>query len=62
VVADEPTASLDATSGAAVIEFLLEQVRASGATLLAITHDPAMIEAVDRELRLDHGRVVAGRA
>jgi putative ABC transport system ATP-binding protein len=59
VVADEPTASLDAKNGAAVIALLLERVRASGATFLAVTHDPALIEAVGAELRLDHGRLVA---
>ena len=58
VVADEPTASLDATSGAAVITLLLDQVRSAGATLIAITHDPALIEAVGIHLRLDHGRLV----
>jgi putative ABC transport system ATP-binding protein len=62
VVADEPTASLDARSGAAVIELLLEQARAAGSTLLAITHDPALIEAVGSELRLDHGRLVGDTA
>jgi putative ABC transport system ATP-binding protein len=57
VVADEPTASLDATGGALVIELLLARVRATGATFLAVTHDPALIEACGIELRLEHGRL-----
>ncbi|MGH7292559.1 MAG: ABC transporter ATP-binding protein [Myxococcota bacterium] len=57
VVADEPTASLDAASGAAVIELLLERVRSSGATFLAVTHDPALIEAVGTVYHLEHGRL-----
>jgi putative ABC transport system ATP-binding protein len=57
VVADEPTASLDATGGALVIELLLARVRATGATILAVTHDPALIEACAVELHLEHGRL-----
>jgi putative ABC transport system ATP-binding protein len=60
LVADEPTASLDATAGAKVIELLLAAARESGATLLAVTHDPALIEAVDRVLRLERGRLIPG--
>jgi putative ABC transport system ATP-binding protein len=57
VVADEPTASLDAASGALVIGLLLDQIRSSGATLLAVTHDSELIAACARELHLDHGRL-----
>ena len=60
LVADEPTASLDAAAGAKVIELLLAAARESGATLLAVTHDPALIEAVDRVLRLERGRLIPG--
>ena len=55
--ADEPTASLDAASGAAVIELLLAETRRAGATLVAVTHDPALVAAVDATYRLDHGRL-----
>ena len=57
LVADEPTASLDAASGNAVIDLLLGEARKSGATFLAVTHDPALIEACAIVLRLDHGRL-----
>ncbi|MGD9507397.1 MAG: ABC transporter ATP-binding protein [Geminicoccaceae bacterium] len=57
LVADEPTASLDAKSGDAVIDLLLSEARKGGATFLAVTHDPALIEACAVELRLDHGRL-----
>ena len=56
VVADEPTASLDAASGARVIELLVE-ARAAGATLLTVTHDPALIAAMGMVLHLEHGRL-----
>ena len=57
VVADEPTASLDATSGARVIELLVEGARSAGATLLAVTHDPDLIAAVGTVHRLERGRL-----
>lgn len=61
LIADEPTASLDSASGAAVIEILLAEVRRSGATLLAVTHDPQLIAAVGTVYRLDHGRLDRSR-
>lgn len=57
LVADEPTASLDAASGATVVELLLEGARSVGATLLAVTHDPALIEAMGEVHRLEHGHL-----
>jgi putative ABC transport system ATP-binding protein len=57
VVADEPTASLDAASGGRVIELLVRGVREVGATLLAVTHDPALIAAVEAVHHLEHGRL-----
>jgi putative ABC transport system ATP-binding protein len=57
LVADEPTASLDAASGDRAIELLLEAVRSTRATLLAVTHDPALIAAVEIVHHLEHGRL-----
>ncbi len=56
LVVDEPTASLDANAGEVVIDLLLGHARARGATLLAVTHDPVLLERLD----VVH-RVVAGR-
>ncbi len=57
LVADEPTASLDAKNGAQVIDLLCTNARAMGATLLAVTHDPALIEAAEEVHHLAHGRL-----
>lgn len=57
IVADEPTASLDAESGAAVADLLLELSREEGATLIAATHDERLIGRLDRTLRLENGRL-----
>lgn len=51
VLADEPTADLDAMTAQAVTEGLLA-LRAQGAALLIATHDPALIAALDREIAL----------
>jgi putative ABC transport system ATP-binding protein len=59
IVADEPTASLDAANGQQVIDLLLAHAREHGATLLAVTHDAALIEAADEVHRLDRGRLSA---
>lgn len=51
VLADEPTADLDAATARAVTEGLMA-LRAQGATLIVATHDPALIAAMDREIAL----------
>jgi putative ABC transport system ATP-binding protein len=57
LVADEPTASLDAGSGDRVIELLVDGARSTGATLLAVTHDPALVAVVGSVYHLEHGRL-----
>lgn len=59
--ADEPTGNLDAATGAAVIELLFERQRASGATLLIITHDPELAERCDRIVEMRDGTIIAER-
>lgn len=55
VVADEPTASLDAANAEAVTALLIEAARAGAAVLLA-THDPAVAGMCDRVHDLRAGR------
>ena len=59
LLADEPTASLDAAAAATVMDLLLDAAARSGATLLVATHDPALLERLPRQLRLQAGRIVA---
>jgi putative ABC transport system ATP-binding protein len=54
VLADEPTAELDAVSAAAVIE-LLKASAERGAAVVVNTHDAAVGAAADRVLALHHG-------
>lgn len=55
VLADEPTANLDQTTGHAVMDVLRAQTQA--AALLVVTHDPGMLEGADRVLFLRDGRL-----
>jgi putative ABC transport system ATP-binding protein len=57
VMADEPTASLDRTSTARVVEAL--RAIHGQTTLLVATHDQSVAEACDRVLVLHDGRLVA---
>ena len=57
VLADEPTGNLDEATGDAVFEALLDQARASGASLLIATHSTRLAERADRRLHLSHGKV-----
>lgn len=58
VVADEPTAQLDSASGASVVASLRALVDA-GVTVLACSHDAAVVDAADHVVRLASGSVVA---
>ena len=57
LLADEPTASLDAAAGREVGTLLLDAAAAGGATLLVATHDPALLDRLPRRLRLDAGQL-----
>src|SRR5262249_48178518 len=55
--ADEPTASLDAENGPAVMPLVTSRARDGGATLIAVTHDSRIYPFADRILRLEDGRL-----
>lgn len=59
LLADEPTASLDAERGAAVMALLVEEARRVGAATLVVTHDVDQAAGADRRVHLDRGRVAA---
>ena len=58
LLADEPTGSLDADSGAEVIKLLFEMNREYGTTLVMVTHDESLAARCGRALRLAAGRIV----
>ncbi|MGH7538199.1 MAG: ATP-binding cassette domain-containing protein, partial [Gemmatimonadales bacterium] len=57
--ADEPTGSLDAETGRGVIDLLVELNRDAGATLMLVTHDPALAALARRVIRLSGGTIAS---
>jgi putative ABC transport system ATP-binding protein len=57
VLADEPTASLDAPTGTRIADLLIQSCRDSSAALVVVSHDPALMARADRRLRLTSGRL-----
>jgi putative ABC transport system ATP-binding protein len=57
LLADEPTASLDAENGQIVMRLLTDLVRQRGRTLVVVTHDNRIFPFADRILHLEDGRV-----
>jgi NitT/TauT family transport system ATP-binding protein len=57
LIADEPTAQLDAETGHAVMELLRAVVRSEGVTALVATHDATLLDLADRVLELSDGAV-----
>lgn len=62
IFADEPTGNLDAATGASIINLLFERQKASDATLVIITHDPALAARCDRVVEMRDGRIIADSA
>lgn len=57
ILADEPTGNLDSRSGREVME-LLEELNASGITLLMVTHDTTLGARARRHIVFGDGQVV----
>lgn len=59
IVADEPTASLDQKTGADVAELLVRLATEEKATLVVVTHDPQLIQYLQRRIRLEGGTITS---
>jgi putative ABC transport system ATP-binding protein len=57
--ADEPTGSLDAATGHAVIDLMFRMNSTHGATLVLVTHDIELARRCSRVVQLEAGRVAA---
>ncbi len=60
VLADEPTGSLDASAGEAVVTLLHAEAARHGRAVIVASHDPRLLERAGRVVRMDFGRVVGG--
>ena len=58
VLADEPTANLDSVTAGKLLELMAQLNSEDGVTFLFSTHDPLVMEAAQRVVRLRDGRVV----
>lgn len=56
--ADEPTGNLDTATGSRIAEMLFRANRASGTTLVLVTHDRELARRCGRVLELDAGKLV----
>ena len=61
IFADEPTGNLDAATGSGIIDLLFARRAETGATLVIITHDPALAERCERVVTLADGRIASDR-
>ncbi len=55
ILADEPTGSLDKSTGQKIVQLLRSAASAQGATVLVVTHDEKVASQADRRLEIDDG-------
>ncbi|MGB7481179.1 MAG: ABC transporter ATP-binding protein [Burkholderiaceae bacterium] len=58
LLADEPTGSLDAITGEAVMQLMLELNQERGSTLVLVTHEPSIAARCQRTITIAAGRIV----
>jgi putative ABC transport system ATP-binding protein len=58
ILADEPTASLDADNGQRIAA-ALQDLAKSGKTVVTITHDDKLVARADNLLRMQGGRILS---
>lgn len=57
VLADEPTANLDSTTGEAIIELMKKMNQDVGTTFIFSTHDQSIVDIADHVIRLRDGLI-----
>jgi len=57
VIADEPTANLDSENSRMVVDLMRDMNRARGVTFVFTTHDPRLLQHVDRKILLRDGNI-----
>lgn len=59
ILADEPTANLDASVAGQVLDLFSELARSEGRSLVIVTHDPKVRRVADRVVHIEDGRIAA---
>ncbi|WP_299618117.1 ABC transporter ATP-binding protein [uncultured Tateyamaria sp.] len=62
LLADEPTGNLDGANGTAIMDLLFALRDRHGATLVLVTHAPALAARCDRVIELADGRIATAQA
>lgn len=62
VIADEPTANLDSGNSRMVVDLMRAMNRSHGVTFVFTTHDPRLLDHVDRKILLRDGRIECDEA
>ncbi len=57
ILADEPTASLDEDASKMVVDWLIDLSKDEHSHVIAASHDPVLISAMDNVITLEHGIV-----
>ena len=57
IFADEPTGSLDAKNGKAVMDLLFASAKESGAAVVLVTHDAELAKRCHRMLKIENGQL-----
>jgi putative ABC transport system ATP-binding protein len=57
LLADEPTAALDAQNGLKITELLRSLAKEHGHTVVVVTHDPRIFHLADRIVQIEDGRI-----
>lgn len=60
ILADEPTGNLDHDTGEEIIRLLFDLKARDGASLVLVTHDPALASRCDRVAEMRDGHIVSG--
>ncbi len=58
VIADEPTANLDSENSRMIVDLMREMNRSKEVTFVFTTHDPRLLEHVERKILLRDGMIV----
>lgn len=59
ILADEPTASLDANRGHKVVQMIADEVKRKNKAAIMVTHDERVLDLVDRVIQIEDGYLKA---
>jgi putative ABC transport system ATP-binding protein len=60
ILADEPTAALDSTSGRVVMDMMRKLAKERGRAVVVVSHDGRVMEYADRVVHIEDGKILNG--